>query len=506
MNSKTNHPPVPKVSRRRFLQTTSSIALSSLLVPNWVRALELSPNKRIRPCGPASKYVPKLKVAFVRRKEAYGMWWPGQIYDGEAALQKYQQYIQENAQALGMQVALRPEPIYSIEAADQWLAEAKAQSPDGLLLVTLDRQQHTWPTVQKASESGLPTVVISPIGSSFTTNTFRFAHQDGIVIFSTDDLAQVRLGMKLIQAGTRLRESRFLIIKGEERFDTNVCSFGTQLRYIPAQDFIDAYQKLPLDDQVQRLGTALIQTAQAMNGPTKTDVFNGIKSYFVTKSLLEREECDGISMDCLGALANLSISLPCIAWSYMNDHGLPAACEADLGAMMMHALVQYLFDRPGFQQDPVAETSRECLIGAHCTCPTKLNGFNQPGTAYTLVNHHGKRDATIRPLWKIGQRVTVADLIASDTDKPGFGQLKTVKEVPANPENSKPTMLISTGEVVDNIAVPPAGGCVVSVAVRLDGVSEMLDFPGFHQLFFYGDFKNELKAFCQLFGIHARVV
>ncbi len=40
----------------------------------------------------------------------------------------------------------------------------------------------------------------------------------------------------------------------------------------------------------------------------------------------------------------------------MNDGGIPAACEADLGACATHALVQSLFDRPGFQQDPVADT------------------------------------------------------------------------------------------------------------------------------------------------------
>ena len=90
-------------------------------------------------------------------------------------------------------------------------------------------------------------------------------------------------------------------------------------------------------------------------------------------------------MDCLGALGKTKVSLPCIAWSKMLDHGIPAACEADLGAALTHALVQLLFDRPGFQQDPVAETARECLIGAHCSCPTRLNGFDQKPEQ---VRHH----------------------------------------------------------------------------------------------------------------------
>jgi hypothetical protein len=51
--------------------------------------------------------------------------------------------------------------------------------------------------------------------------------------------------------------------------------------------------------------------------------------------------------------------------------------------------------------------------------------------------------------------------------------------------------------------VPPAGGCVVSVAVKLDGDPELLDYPGFHQIFFYGDHKRDLAAYCRLFGLEA---
>jgi hypothetical protein len=41
---------------------------------------------------------------------------------------------------------------------------------------------------------------------------------------------------------------------------------------------------------------------------------------------------------------------------------------------------------------------------------------------------------------------------------------------------------------------------------RFDNVNEVLDFPGFHQLFFYGDFKRELVSFCRLLHIEPVVV
>ena len=73
-------------------------------------------------------------------------------------------------------------------------------------------------------------------------------------------------------------------------------------------------------------------------------------------------------------------------------------------------------------------------------------------------------------------------------------------------DDARPRMIISAGTVVDNIAVPPAGGCVVSVSVKLDGTTDLLAYPGFHQLFIYGDFAKELREYCNLFNLTPVVV
>jgi hypothetical protein len=175
----------------------------------------------------------------------------------------------------------------------------------------------------------------------------------------------------------------------------------------------------------------------------------------------------------------------------MNDHGFPAACEADLGPAQTHAVVQSLFDRPGFQQDPVPDTTEDCLIGAHCSCPTRLNGYGAAPEPYDLTHHHGKRDAVPRPVWKIGQRMTVAQVVM-----PG-------RKAGAEAPETAASMVVSTGTVARNVSVPPSGGCVVSVSCRLDGTKDFLAYPGFHQLFFYGDYRKELLAFCRLYGLKA---
>ncbi len=443
----------------------------------------------MRPCGPASKYVPTLKAAFVRRKEDYGMLWPGAVYDGEAARQKYTAQLRETARLLGMDLDLRPEPIYSLAEADAWLAEAKTADVDGLVVMVHDRQQHAWPTAAKAIATGIPTIIFSPLGTSFTTNTVNLADKPGCVIYSTDDFGQAAFGMKMLKAGGKMRHTRCVVLAGKQRFDSSMADLGIALRYVPAQTFLDEYRATPDTDQILAMADQYMARARRRRGATRQDVINGIKSYVVAGKILHREECDAITMDCLGALGRTEVSLPCIAWSRMNDEGIPAACEADLGAVAAHTVVQYLFDRPGFEQDPVADTLHDAIIGAHCSCPTRLNGFDRPPEPFDIVHHHGNRDAVPRTLWRKGQRVTSLDVLPGDENA-----------------GRKTKLLISVGTVLDNIDVPPSGGCVVSVRVKFDGDQPVLSFPGFHQIFFYGDYKQQLVEFCRLFGLEAQVV
>jgi len=470
------------LSRREFVAGTSAALVSASMPGGLFSSTSAEAAAKIEPAGPASRCTPTVKAAFVRRKGDYGMLWPGQVYDGEAARKKYTRQLLATAKELRLKLDLRSEPLFSMEESAAWLAEAAAARPDGLLLVLLDRQAHTWPTAERAIATKIPTVIFSPVGSSFTTNTAGPSKKAGCFIASTDDFRQVRYGLKMLGAGARIRSTRCLVIAGSKAADTVMPHLGLQLRTIPAQTFLDEYRKTPESDEVLAMAEDLIKGARRLIQATRQDVINGIKSCVVARRLLVREQADAITMDCLGALGHTKVSLPCIAWSKMNDDGIPAACEADLGAMATHVIVQCLFDRPGFQQDPVGETAREAIIGAHCSCPLKLGGFAASPEPYDVVHHHGLRDATARPVWKIGQRVTSADFLP-----------------PAGKEPAK--LIVSAGTVLENVAVPPAGGCVISVMVKFDNVSDVLAYPGFHQLFFYGDYKRELVQFCRLFNI-----
>ena len=100
-----------------------------------------------------------------------------------------------------------------------------------------------------------------------------------------------------------------------------------------------------------------IRRAVTMHGATEQDVINGIKSYVVARKILSASRRDGDHHGLPGGAG--------------RDQGQPAlhrlgederlrhsgGLRGRPGRRVTHALVQYLFDRPGFQQDPVAETA-----------------------------------------------------------------------------------------------------------------------------------------------------
>lgn len=211
-------------NRRDFLKDTVFLTVGATLMGKLAFSFN---NKEIKvpvikACGPASDFVPQVKVAFVRRKEDYGILWPGAIYDGEAAREKYTGQLMETAKSLNVKLGLKQTPIYSLEEAETWLNEVRTEGADGLMLVLLDRQKHSWPTAQKAAETGIPLVVFSPLGTSFTTNTEGLAEKEGCVIYSTNDFRQAAYGMRMLKAKAKMNRASCIVIKGGQKGEKKV--------------------------------------------------------------------------------------------------------------------------------------------------------------------------------------------------------------------------------------------------------------------------------------------
>jgi hypothetical protein len=275
-----------------------------------------------------------------------------------------------------------------------------------------------------------------------------------------------------------MKHSRIVVVRGGKTVDRPLDVIGTTLHYIPRQRFADEYNKADTTDEMRQIAEYYRKEAKKIVEPKPEDILNAAKNYVVCRKIMAAENCHGYSMDCLGLVGSRTTPPPCIAFMRLNDDGSVGACEADWNAAISLRLNRLLCDRPGFMQDPAPNTVNNTLMGAHCSCPSLLDGFDKPHAPF-ILRSHSESNIGVAPqvLWRIGHPATIMKFS-------GPGQI-----------------ILGTGKVVANIDTPPSGGCRNSVELEVNDVADSRDCKGFHQLFIYGHLDREYKAYCQLAGI-----
>jgi len=424
---------------------------------------------------------PLIRVAYLRPKADYWLGWPGTAFDVKGYYTKSKAQIEQFAKQLKVRVAFEPEPLYEKADNNRFIQKVKQEKPDGILIMPMHMDR--WKLVdaiQKGLE-GTPTIIFAPLGMCFTGHIQQISKRPGVYLASCADfdLNPVRHGMKMIRTHHDMRRSKMVVLKEELNKDELLEPLGLTIRYRPVNHFVEVLETIEETPQVVALAREYQRAAKKVVEPTWQDLINASKNYFASLKIMKELDCQGISMQCLHLVHKKHIDCPpCLAWSKLLDMGIPGVCEADVRAVMGHALTCRLLDKPGFMQDPVPNTVNNTLIGAHCVAPTRLNGYDQPREPFNLRSHsESDLGVAVQVLWREGQEVTIMQM----TD-PG-------------------TMILGKGTVLRNLSTPPAGGCRTSVELEIDAPADTRDTKGFHQLFIYGNHMRDFKDYGQMFGI-----
>jgi len=462
------------MDRRDFLTVVgaSALALQSGLHTVSSSAEENTPT--------ATK--PRVRAVFLRQKvDRYWMGWPGAAYDLNARQAEFTHILTEAAKKLDVNLELAAEPLVEMTDMDRFIAECKQAPPDGVILTVMSLHPNFWPPAVKfANEKGdISTIIFSPMGTSFTGNLQPTRAAKKCFTAATQDHGWLATGLKLLRTIWDMKQTRLCIINGDKTVDKQLDVIGTTLHYIPLTRWTDELAQQPVNDDVRRLAAEFSRTAQKTVEPKPEDVLNAARNYFVAKQIMAAENCQGISLNCLGLVGERRIPCPpCMAWMKLNDEGSVGCCECDWNAAISLRLCFLLLGRPGFMQDPAPNTVNGTLMGAHCSSPSKLRGPDQPAEPL-ILRSHSESNIGVSPqvIWPLGESVTVMDF-----DGPG-------------------KLILGTGRVVANIDTPPCGGCRTSVELQMDNVADPRDCKGFHQLFILGNHERLIKAYCQLAGI-----
>jgi L-fucose isomerase-like protein len=213
--------------------------------------------------------------------------------------------------------------------------------------------------------------------------------------------------------------------------------------------------------------------------PKPTDVEDAFRLYHAVEKLLEEENANAITIDCLGGFARGELpAYPCVAWSKLNDRGLHGVCEGDLESTFTQMLFAYYSGKPGFVSDPVIDTKTNTIIHAHCVAATRMDGPKGPAAPYIVRSHmEDNKGVSLQVNMRVGLQITLAKLADADT------------------------LLVSTGRITATPDLPR--GCRTKVATKVRDASKMLEnYSGsLHRVLFYGDHLHAAHQMGHLFGL-----
>ena len=480
----------PVMNRRGFLKT-AGIASLAVKMGIYDKASEV-----IASTG-SSAGKPKITVAFLRPdKKQFWLGWPGVSYNIQERERHYSDIMNAAAEKLGVELDYVPEPISSPERVAGLLDRLTSSPPDGLMLVVtflieVDEtdgsysELSAWRDAQTIGKNrgDIPTIVFSPMGTSFTHQLNMTRNIPGVFTAATQDLNWLGFGVRMFRTIYDMKQSHICIVAGDKMEDRTLDTVGTTLHYVPGERFAQEFEKVDTTDEMRQVAEYYTREAKMIIEPSAQDILTAAKNYVVIKRIMSQEKCGGYSMDCLGPVGMHRMEPPCLTMSRLQDEGIVGACEAAWLSAISQRLTNLLFERPGFIQDPAPNTISNTLIGAHCTSPTKLNGFDKPHEPFILRSHsESAKGVSFQVLWQPGQKVTVMQFTDSKT------------------------IIAGTGTVLSNIDTPPAGGCRTSVELVMNNCDDTRDVRGFHQLFIYGDLERSFRVYGELSGVAVKPI
>ena len=97
----------------------------------------------------------------------YWLGWPGTTYDLDQHQKEYRARLAGSCQRLGIELHEEAKPVEDEAGVTAFLKAVRERKPDGLLVIL--QHMNCWGWADRlAKEAGVPLIVFSPIGTSFT--------------------------------------------------------------------------------------------------------------------------------------------------------------------------------------------------------------------------------------------------------------------------------------------------------------------------------------------------
>ena len=312
------------------------------------------------------------------------------------------------------------------------------------------------------------------------------------ILIVEGDWRRLRKVIRAVYALASIKKSKLVIVGppnkmfgGMKTFRKAIKLFGFKPIFYTYEDFAKLFSQMWNDEDVleeaKKIAEEFTKKAENVIETPEEKLLRASVYYLALKKLVEENEADWVTVNCLSELINKTGATPCMAFTLFNDSGIVATCEADPTMLPLHYILSKIAARPSVFIDPTVNEGKGTLILAHCTSPLKVLGYDKPAIKYNVMTHHeSNTSATVKPVYPEGT-ITIA----------GF-------------DFSLSRMIIIKGEVVGS---PSLRICRAQVEVKVKDAHKVLEnWEGFHWVYIYGDYVDELTILCKILGITAKII
>jgi|GEM_PF-3087922 len=165
----------------------------------------------------------------------------------------------------------------------------------------------------------------------------------------------------------------------------------------------------------ESLAAQWLENAAEVDESARRDIVECAKMYLAMDALLEETGATAMTVNCrawdlLSCEEFGAFYSPCMGLTHLRWRGIPAACEADICALMSMALLNYVTGAPAFLGNigPVDPEGNSVRIGGHAACTVDMEGEGTPLEGYRLRDYGGRGGvASYLPI-EAGRPVTIA--------------------------------------------------------------------------------------------------
>jgi len=322
---------------------------------------------------------------------------------------------------------------------------------------------------------------------AFFADVYGTLKSDGCDAYLAINAADLQSQVTVLRAEKMLRQTRALLI-GEGWPSFSQVGNPDSPRTVEDELDVEIVQRTIADlrerwegaDQsaAEDLAAEWLENAANVDDSARRDIVECAKMYMAMDALLDETGANALTVNCrawdlLSCDEFGAFYSPCMGLTHLRWRGIPAACEADICAMMSMALLNYITGAPAFLGNigHVFPERNSVRIGGHAACTVDMEGEGGPLAGYNLRDYGGRGGvASYLPI-EAGRPVTIARF-----DK-HFRQLSLAA---GETEQTEQGFIVAVGDVSDFMH-----RCLT----------------GDHYIVSYGDHVEPIARLCERFGV-----